>query len=128
MRSWFASTQSRRLSSHRLPPAKPIASQAGCAARTRATASATDSGESISTSRITDPSTGRWTGNVSAFCGSSAAPPFSAAAVVVSGWVADSMLSLVLLGRRDDQKRRLLRPRLLLGDAVHHAVERSDVD
>ena len=78
-------------SSQRRRPANPIASHAGWFARTRETVAATSAGESIASSRITEPSTGRWTSNVSFAAALALAVPLPAAFAVVSGWVADSI-------------------------------------
>src|SRR3954469_8730793 len=77
--------QSRRRSSHLRRPANPIDSHSGWAARTLPTTSATRSGGSIGTDRITDPSAGRWTSKVA----SSAEAPFSDSDLAL--WVADAL-------------------------------------
>ena len=67
----------------------PIASHSGCAARTLATTSATRCGGSISSSRISEPSTGRRTSSLAV--SAAGAPSCDAGSVAVSLAVAPSI-------------------------------------
>ena len=122
----LARTQSRRFSSQRVRLAKPIASQAGCAARTRATGPATAAG---SRSRPRGSPSRRSAGAREGLgaCGSSPAAPLPCSPR--SCPAASRTPSLSSLGRRLGSARRFTRDWPVSAErACRRAAQRGDVD